>query len=89
MLGKHVLYQLSYARKWCSDGKAIGANFFGQVHDDTGTQLTNPREWTRAQFVDAIERSTETFVTLTKTGDGKWKTGALVRVVNLDELPNF
>jgi hypothetical protein len=52
------------------------------VHVDNGDTMGSEREWLRSEVVNAIENR-KTFVTITKSGDGKWKKGEDVRVVTV------
>ena len=54
-----------------------------KVHSDGGDTIGAASEWTRADVVDAIGRG-KTFVTITRSSDGKWNKGEDVRVVTVN-----
>ncbi len=53
-----------------------------KVHTDMGDTLGNDTEWTRTDVVSAIENK-KTFVTITRSTDGKWKKGEDVRIITI------
>ena len=54
-----------------------------KVHTDGGETIGSASEWMRSEVVDAIGRG-KTFVTITRTSEGKWNKGEDVRVVTVN-----
>jgi hypothetical protein len=55
-----------------------------KVHEDKGDSVGNAEEWLRTQVVSAIERG-QTFVTILKGTDNKWKKGQDVHIVAVNK----
>jgi hypothetical protein len=53
-----------------------------KVHVDSGDQIGSPTEWPRSEVVFAIENR-KTFVTITRSSDGKWSKGEDVRIITV------
>ena len=54
-----------------------------RVHIDSGDTMSSATEWTRSEVVTAIE-SGKTFITITRTSDGKWNKGEDVRIITVN-----
>jgi len=54
-----------------------------KVHEDNGDTIGNPSVWLRTDVVSSLE-SDNTFVTISKGTDGKWKEGEDVRIVKVN-----
>lgn len=54
-----------------------------RVHEDNGDTVGAASEWTRSSVVKAIDKG-QTFCTILKTSDGKWKKGQDVHIVVLE-----
>lgn len=53
-----------------------------RVHADSGDTMGAATEWTRSEVVTAID-TRKTFVTITRSSDGKWSKGEDVRIVTV------
>jgi len=53
-----------------------------EVWEDKGDSLSGPEVWSRLQVVSTIDEG-KTFVTVPRTGEGKWRKGEDVRVITI------
>jgi hypothetical protein len=54
-----------------------------RVHIDTGETIESATEWARSEVITAIGAG-KTFVTITRTTDGKWSKGEDVRIITVN-----
>ena len=53
-----------------------------RVHVDNGDTIADAKEWTRQSVVSSLEDG-KSFVTITKSSDGKWKKGEDVHIIEV------
>ena len=56
-----------------------------KVHEDEGDTIGVAAIWLRSDVISSLENN-ETFVTIIKGSDGKWKKGEDVRIVKINNI---